>query len=504
MLNSFMTLVTDGLWCEQRRYAAGHRPTPSCAFCNAEWGTVHHVLWICPQWAHLRVSMSEFMSVHVSWDACASLCGIATGTLCPMVIDQWQSVQHELASIILAYQDQSCVLERPCKGLIGAIADEADDFEQRHGMSEDLVPVATPELLVDALVPQVRLDRDCGEYLHWCLTASAVGWVRYDFSVCEPRGDLSGQGGGWLFSRASWIALLTYLASLSVCAGAECAPTLLELYMDFMVDACYHRWPSGHPDEDGGGRWSTQLATFRTALCAFERLCSPCPAMISSKRCASSTNRLAVFGLPVVECTLAKGLRIKRPQAVQLLFDEAVASIASAKVTSALCEKWREWSPGLPQSQLMSTSSMHLVLNAIPSRRICGKSRVARWQRQLADKSIDDIRFMIRRASKSLRTSLTRWLSRLTSACALISPDTHQVTSMSFDSRPMCSVCSKTSGQRTHLYLLGLLCPSCPSRSVYQNSLALLVSEREQVERSIRRLASMTAENTSTCASEVP
>eukprot|EP00971_Amphidinium_carterae_P049276 971209-Amphidinium_carterae.1 len=51
--NAYMTLVTDGLWTEQRRFAAGFRPTPSCAFCSEAWGTVRHVLWECTQWSSL-------------------------------------------------------------------------------------------------------------------------------------------------------------------------------------------------------------------------------------------------------------------------------------------------------------------------------------------------------------------------------------------------------------------------------------------------------------------
>eukprot|EP00971_Amphidinium_carterae_P189423 3760095-Amphidinium_carterae.1 len=352
LLNAFVTLVTDGLWCEQRRFAAGLRPTPSCMFCSEPWGTVHHVLWTCPQWSEKRSTICKYMDSHVDWPSCARLCGVATSTLPQGVLDEWTKVQSELAHIVLEYQEQSCALEKPCRGLITTIADDLEaewvPDHVDHGVTTDV-----SDLSAGFDPVRTRVDRDCGEYLQLCFSKPVRDGRRLDFSVCEPRGDLSGQGGGWLYSRAAWITLLRYLSSLRVCESDSVAPTFLELYLDYLCETALHRWPTGIEDSDGGGLWCSQLAGFRTALSAFERLCSPAPPVVPSKRSACTTNRLAVFGLPVLECTLAKGIRVRNPHHVKRLLDEASGAIAEARLKSAVWEKWRLWSPGLPQSQML-------------------------------------------------------------------------------------------------------------------------------------------------------
>eukprot|EP00971_Amphidinium_carterae_P122526 2426012-Amphidinium_carterae.1 len=202
---------------------------------------------------------------------------------------------------------------------------------------------------------------------------------------------------------ADWTSMC---ASPEVCKADELAPSFLELYLDYLTETSFHRWPTGVADAEGGGLWRSQLAG----------LCSPVPPVVPSKRSASTTNRLAVFGLPVLECTLAKGS----------LLDEASSAIAEAKLQSAACEKWRLWAPGLPQSQMLVESSLCLVLESLPQHRLRGKCSVVRWQKQLSDRSSVDIK----KAAKSLKTSLSRWLLRITSACRLLNENTHQLDGM--------------------------------------------------------------------------
>ena len=200
----------------------------------------------------------------------------------------------------------------------------------------------------------------------------------------------------WIFGRQQWHLFLRYVTRLRVPKAGDLQqvvrPSVLELYLSYLL--CHGEWrfQTGTPDHMHGGRIANQLCAFAKAWRSFAHLANAQDVMpagdVIRDRMAPTSEWGGCHGMPrfvLISCDLL----LPKWRSVGRLLQEGfnIAAGALRPGLSSDCALWRRWEPGIPDSQQSlkgaGLNCTPLVCETPPVwRRQQKKKFVPRWQLQ--------------------------------------------------------------------------------------------------------------------------
>eukprot|EP00971_Amphidinium_carterae_P335449 6471293-Amphidinium_carterae.1 len=117
------------------------------------------------------------------------------------------------------------------------------------------------------------------------------------------------QGREWNYPDEQWHQLMLFLARCRVPSSLDNVPcpTLLEVWLSFLVANGMHRLYTGVPDEQDGGWLSSQVENMRLMLLVFQNRAKFHPPLLESDRaCRTPKTKWPTNSLPAM-------MRLSRP-----------------------------------------------------------------------------------------------------------------------------------------------------------------------------------------------
>ena len=328
-------IISDAVWTMSRRHKCGLVETPNCPWCPDTPEDLDHLWYRCPKWHNYRAPILRHMGALMASPACVRTCFVATVNMPEPLKKAWSCIQISAATIFKERHDaQPAQIRRT---------------QNKHGGGGEGFRTGLPPPC-----PQQ------GTPLSWQYTENL------------QSGRIT-----WPSTRQAWREMCCWARHLRVIEG-EHRVSVLELYLSFLEEAGGQRFITDIPNDDNGGRISTQLTAFVHGLKAFLHI-AQAPPILESHTDRNRPNLLAHYGFPRL-CNSSVGLWYPHQREVRDKLSQAMSEISVSTQEMHASQIWRRWAPGKEGSQM---THLHMTwakpLWQYPRKRLVGKRQQPLW-----------------------------------------------------------------------------------------------------------------------------
>eukprot|EP00971_Amphidinium_carterae_P348313 6490430-Amphidinium_carterae.1 len=352
-----IAVLADGLWHRRQKFLAGFVPDDVCTYCDS--GRVEntcHILHDCARWEHLRSWTASVSECLETAPISAKACGFCPGDASHEVQKAWPQYQRCLATI---WQARIKDEHKPVRedGASQEVLTQDDDMDD--GGAEVLDSDGVRALYRDVAQPPTG-----------CFPPPQTQLMKDHATPFQFAPTMHVQGREWNYPDAQWHQLVLFLARCSVpceVVPVQC-PTILEVWLSYLVVNGMHRLYTGVPDEHDGGWMSAQVENMRLMLLVFQNRAKIYPPLLESDRaCRTPKTKWPTNSLPAM-MRLSRPLLLPQHDRVCGLVHEILEFVHEYPypVTRSM-EIWRRPQLGIKQSQLYTRGMLatHLPLSTV-------------------------------------------------------------------------------------------------------------------------------------------